>query len=188
MTKPFKIILTVILILCVAGLWVTYSGYKRIENFASLDKYGAYLKKEFPEVEHISIHSLSTLIRSHEAGVDHLLLIDCRTPAEFQISHLKGALNLQTVEEVENFLKAQESPPANVVCYCSVGYRSGQLTENLQEKGLTGIKNVIGSIFSWANEDRPLIDSEGEPTEKVHPYNNFWAKHLKEGKAANIEM
>jgi hypothetical protein len=60
------------------------------------------------------------------------------------------------------------------------------MAEALREKGLKNVKNVIGSIFAWANEDRPLVDGEGNPAALVHPYNQFWSRHLTEGKAAEI--
>ena len=37
---------------------------------------------------------------------------------------------------------------------------------------------MSGSIFQWANEGYP-IERNGEPADKVHPYNARWGKLLK---------
>jgi len=187
MSTKFKVIFGVILVTGVIGLWATHVGYKKVDNYMSLEKYSKFLKKEFDEVEHISTSSLETLIRSHEAGIETLHLIDCRQPDEFAVSHIKGAANLQTAEDAAEYIKALSgSQEANIAIYCSVGYRSSQLAEELMEEGFSNTKNVLGSIFEWANEDRPLVNSEGQETTLVHPYNKFWKRHLSEGKAADV--
>ncbi|MDF1813541.1 MAG: rhodanese-like domain-containing protein [Verrucomicrobiales bacterium] len=180
-STKFKIILAVILIFGLLALFASHRWYKTLDNYTSLDNYGDFLKKEFPSVEHISTDSLATLLRARDAGVGTMALIDCRTPEEYEASHLAGAKNIETAEAVDAWLKLNDAE--SVIVYCAVGYRSAKLAEELQETGYENVKNVVGSIFSWANEDRPLVDSAGNPVEKVHPYNQFWRRHLKEGKA-----
>lgn len=41
------------------------------------------------------------------------------------------------------------------------------------------VYNLEGSIFKWANEKRSLIDSKGQSTVFVHPYNFLYGKLLK---------
>ena len=75
-----------------------------------------------------------------------------------------------------------------VVCYCSLGYRSSALAQQLsyelnkpvhQElKSKTVIYNLEGSIFKWANEGKDLEDNKGRKTVYVHPYNIVWGKLL----------
>lgn len=75
-----------------------------------------------------------------------------------------------------------------VVCYCSVGYRSSYLAQQLlceldkpvyQElKSKVMVYNLEGSIFKWANEGKELEDNKGFKTVVVHPYNVIWGKLL----------
>ena len=75
-----------------------------------------------------------------------------------------------------------------VVCYCSVGYRSSALAQQLQYelekpvyremKSKIMIYNLEGSIFKWANEGKDLEDNRGKKTIVVHPYNLIWGKLL----------
>ncbi len=189
MSTKFKIICGVIFLVALIALWAIDRGYESIASVGSLEKYGNYLRKEFPGVEHISTGSLSTMLRAHEAGLEPLELIDCRSLEEFRVSHIPGAVNLATTQEIIEYLKERNvAENAHVVVYCSVGARSARLAIDLQKAGLNGVKNVVGSIFSWANEGRPLVDGAGHPTGKVHPYNRFWAKQLTDGRAADITL
>jgi hypothetical protein len=64
-----------------------------------------------------------------------------------------------------------------IVVYCSVGYRSSVLARKLQDMGVTRVYNLEGSIFKWANEERPLVRN-GDTVQKVHPYDAYWGKLL----------
>ena len=87
-----------------------------------------------------------------------------------------------------NFIFAIATPKdlVDVVCYCSVGYRSAKLAQILQEKIKTDMEddnsirvyNLEGSLFKWANERRPMIDKHGNKTEFCHPYSIIWGKFL----------
>jgi len=75
-----------------------------------------------------------------------------------------------------------------VVCYCSVGYRSSYLAQQLQceldkpvyleKKSKVMVYNLEGSIFKWANEGKDLEGNKGFKTVVVHPYNVIWGKLL----------
>ena len=54
------------------------------------------------------------------------------------------------------------------------------LLDALSRAGFENTVNVRGSIFAWANEDRPLEKPDGSKAEKVHPFNEFWGRLLEE--------
>ena len=70
----------------------------------------------------------------------------------------------------------------SIICYCSVGYRSSFLADRINRaegdalgrRDLPPALNVEGSIFQWANEGRPMVDSRGEQTFKMHPFNRVF--------------
>lgn len=74
----------------------------------------------------------------------------------------------------------------SIVAYCSVGYRSARLVQQLQGAGFTDVQNLEGSLFQWANEDRSLYDHNGKVVRSVHPYNARWGKLLKPERRAAI--
>ena len=146
------------------------------------------------------------------------LVVDCREAEEFKVSRLPGAFNVpfsqfkmdlaqsgaqegekkstnllvNTLEtEMKRHLGRNPSheDELDVVCYCSVGYRSSVVAERilqLREDGLVppGIQpyNLRGSIFQWGSEGRDLIRSEpsngGSSSETkvttVHPFSRLW--------------
>jgi rhodanese-related sulfurtransferase len=48
-----------------------------------------------------------------------------------------------------------------------------------EEKPGLKISNLEGSLFKWANEDRPMINNESESVKLAHPYNKIWGKCLR---------
>lgn len=131
------------------------------------------VRTRFPDVEQMSTDELA---RSLEApGDGKPLLIDVRTPQEYAVSHLKGAVRAQTVQEVESLVQGDKDAP--LVLYCSVGYRSSQLASALMKAGFRHVKNLEGSIFKWANEGRPVYRG-GKSVHAVHPYDEDWGRLL----------
>ena len=129
-----------------------------------------WVRQSFPSVESISTADLENWL----AQDDPPLLIDTRQEAEYAVSHLPQAHRASTVEAIEAMGVSKEVP---VVLYCSVGYRSARLGQQLQAAGYRAI-NLEGSLFQWANEGRSLV-AAGQPTRQVHPYNRLWQLLLK---------
>ena len=145
--------------------------------------------------------------------------MDCREADEFKVSRLPGAINVPfsqfkmdlaqseaqdgntksaslLVNTLETEIKKQlgrnpsHEEELDVVCYCSIGYRSSVMAEQilqLREDGhlFPGIQpnNLRGSIFQWGSEGRDLIRSEPSikgnlhsetKVSSVHPYSRFW--------------
>jgi rhodanese-related sulfurtransferase len=126
------------------------------------------IKQTFPAVEHISIDELSA------NNNKNTFLVDVRADEEYAVSHIPGALNLTNPKTIAKL--AQQSKK-NVVVYCSVGYRSAIMANELKKLGITNVKNLEGSIFAWANAGLPLINQSGN-TREVHPYDEYWGQLL----------
>jgi rhodanese-related sulfurtransferase len=131
------------------------------------------IRKRFPSVRHVSIGELAT--RLEREGKPPLLL-DVRAPEEFAVSHLAGARSADTLGKALSVL-GDAPKDGEIVVYCSVGYRSSALAEELSRKGYTGVRNLEGSIFAWANSGRPVVRGEAR-VERVHPYDRKWGRLL----------
>lgn len=105
------------------------------------------------------------------------LLIDVRPEEEFAVSHLHGAKRAETVAAVREWV-GENWRIRPLVLYCSVGWRSSALAEQLQQAGFQQVWNLEGSIFRWANEDHPLFQ-EGRPVREVHPFDFYWGTLLR---------
>lgn len=120
----------------------------------------------FPSVERLSTASLAERLAREE----QIVLIDARSPQEYAVSHLPGALRADSVEAVR---QAGVGKQDTVVAYCSIGYRSARLVEQLAVAGYWAV-NLEGSLFEWANENRLLLRA-GQRTAQVHAYSATWA-------------
>lgn len=138
----------------------------------------AITRASFPDVLHLSTNELENSLSQSE----RLILIDVRSRAEFALSHLKHALNLRSVEEIEKHCSDRN---ANLVLYCAVGFRSASMASKLQKRGFRNLANLEGSIFRWINEGRPVY-SETDRASAVHPFGSLWSGLLKPGAAAKI--
>ncbi len=130
------------------------------------------IRQTFPTVQHISTDDLADWM-----GTDRTpLMLDIREPEEFSVSQIEGAILATTTEDA---LAALGSVPKDrpIVVYCSVGYRSSAVAQELQDVGFTSVYNLEGSIFAWANEGRRVVRDESQ-VQEVHPFNAKWGQLL----------
>ncbi len=137
---------------------------------------------KFPDVPNITTAELAALLADKHA--EKPLLLDVRIRAEFEVSHLAEARHVEPDSEPAQ-VKLPVSKQAPIVTYCAVGYRSAAFAKKLRATGFTNVRNLEGSIFQWANEDRPLV-KDGKPAQTVHPYDSFWGSLLKTEKREKI--
>lgn len=157
--------------LAVGGVFWAYGGMLAAPTWESVQQ---TVERDFPAVNHVSTAQLAAWL---EAG-DDILLIDCRAAREVEVSRIPGAVHLTSREEVRQYLAGRDRPPARIVAYCSVGWRSSRLADQLADLGPIPLHNLQGSIFTWVNEGRPLVDSRGQPVAKVHPWMRSWGRQL----------
>jgi rhodanese-related sulfurtransferase len=111
---------------------------------------------------------------------EKLILLDTRSQREYEISHLPNARFIDydsfTGDKVSDL-----SPSSKVIVYCSVGYRSERIGEELQKLGFENVYNLYGGIFQWKNNDYKIVNQLGMATDSVHAYNRLWGKWLEKG-------
>ncbi len=121
----------------------------------------------------------AVLSKQLQSATQQPLLLDTRTPEEYKVSHLAGArfvpynkFNLSMVKDVP-----KDSP---IVVYCSVGYRSERVGEQLKKAGYKNVQNLYGGIFEWVNQGYPVYNKDGK-TNQVHAYSKPWGVWLQKG-------
>jgi rhodanese-related sulfurtransferase len=129
---------------------------------AAIDKMYQDYQKSFPDVPEITASELAD--RMDQGGVT---VVDVRTPREWDVSRIPGAI---PIEEFEKNPASYKDQP--VIAYCTIGYRSGQFAKRLQEQGFDA-SNLTGSILSWVHEGYEVVDNDGE-TNRVHVYGPQW--------------
>ncbi|XP_072326082.1 tRNA uridine(34) hydroxylase-like [Scyliorhinus torazame] len=157
-----------------------------------------WIRKSFSSVQDLSSDATEQLIVTNQ---NRILLLDVRSPAEYQVSHLQGAIRVDpettNMGELVKTLGLEDSHEmTEVVCYCTVGYRSSKVAQKLLEflasdagQGLRGplkVYNLEGGLVKWANERKAIVDSENQPTNLVHPYSTMWGQLLEPAHRARI--
>jgi phage shock protein E len=72
------------------------------------------------------------------------VVIDVRTPQEFQGGHVEGALNLPHDSIAQTIAKANVSKDDHVILYCRSGRRSEVALGTLKGMGFSNIENYGG--------------------------------------------
>jgi rhodanese-related sulfurtransferase len=132
------------------------------------------IRSQYPAVPQLSTDSLAVWLDDPDRPAP--VLLDVRTPDEYAVSHLAGAIRIDP--DTEDYTALADLPPGTpIVAYCSVGYRSSALADRLLRAGFSNVNNLEGSIFTWANESRPVYRDSVE-VRQVHPYNRLWGTLL----------
>lgn len=114
-----------------------------------------------------------------------IIFLDTREYAEYNVSHMKGAtfvgynkINWDKIQKLDK--------NATIVVYCSVGFRSGKVTSEMQGLGFTNVKNLYGGLFNWSNNGGKISNSMGVNTNEIHGYNKKWSQWINKDKSQII--
>ena len=107
---------------------------------------------------------------------DKYIFLDAREINEYNTSHIKNAIHIGYDDFDIKSIKSTIPKDAEIIVYCSIGYRSEKIGEKLKKNGFQSVYNLYGSIFEWVNQHNSVYDNEGNKTSKVHTYNRKWSK------------
>ncbi len=172
MKKKRFFIFTVILAITGMG---TNTGCSHNQEALTWSEVIRDIRNKYPNVKQLKTDELHSWLSNPKS--ESIILIDARAKEEFQISHIPGAKNIPYNKKLLKYF-TDIKPDSPIVVYCSVGYRSSILARKLKELGFKEVYNLEGSIFKWANEERPLVQ-EQTTVHNVHPYDTHWGSLLK---------
>jgi rhodanese-related sulfurtransferase len=152
--------------LCVA---VLHTGCSEETKWSAVHR---MIESQFGDVQQISTDALHHRMSSGQSPI----LLDVRSSDEFAVSRLPGARRVDPDLKDLSVLDSIDRD-ADIVVYCSVGYRSSRLAERMTEAGFRNVVNLRGSIFRWANEGRRVV-RDGAAVREVHPYDDVWGQLL----------
>lgn len=90
---------------------------------------------------------------------EQLVLVDVRTPGEYQAEHIPGArlLPLSRLQQRSDELPRERS----IVCICRSGARSQVACEQLARHGFDDVANLAGGMIAWKRAERALRPEGG---------------------------
>ena len=138
----------------------------------------------FPAVRGASVAELLALQRAaRDEGGPRVVLVDCRSASEQRVSVIpgaitQGALQASMAAAMPSGAAGGGEQPLVVVCYCTIGFRSGLHAKALQQEhggdDALDVRNLEGSLLAWAHAQQDLEDADGQPTRKLHVYGKRW--------------
>ncbi len=131
----------------------------------------------------VTVDSLAISAREARQIPDAVFL-DAREAEEYAVSHLPGAIRIG-YKDPDYAALAGIRKDAPLVVYCTVGFRSERIAENLRDRGFREVHNLYGSIYAWKLAGLPLVDASG-PTDRLHTYNKQWGSYFPDSLATKV--
>ena len=166
---------------------------KTAKNRKLCQEYCQTYQSKFRDIEYLSSNQLIELTTQRK---DDIVLVDVRTNPEREVSVIEGAI---TKEEFSQ--RAHEIPQnAQVVLYCTIGYRSGLEARRLKIKypefqtriksldGIVSYTHALGETLNTRKYQNEKSEKEppsaaprkichpqtGQSTKKVHTFGGVW--------------
>ena len=89
-------------------------------------------------------------------GKPDMVILDVRTPSEFDDGHIEGAINIPVdylAERLDELSKDDE-----LLVYCRTGNRSARAVEILDDNGFTKIFHMNEGITGWIDAGYPVVE------------------------------
>ena len=130
---------TSIVVLSVVAILAVVMAFNTQDLFRS-DNYGD-----------VSVNAAWDLIQNEP----EMVILDVRTPTEYEDAHIEGAINIPVEEIVDrlNELSANDV----ILVYCRTGNRSGTAVGIMEENGFSKIYHMHEGISTWISEGLPVV-------------------------------
>ena len=111
-------------------------------------------------VEHYEIYPGSVVEKIE--GNEDVVLLDVRTPEEYEEIHLENALLLPVEElsqgKLDEIGLGQDFRDKEIIIYCRSGARSKIAYNIMESLGYTNIKSVAGGMIHWQEDNYPFTE------------------------------
>lgn len=88
---------------------------------------------------------------------NEVLLVDVRTPREFNSGHIENAININYLSsEFDSEIKKLDTTKTLVI-YCRSGNRSGKSTSKWVKAGFETIYDLKGGVLNWQKSGQKLV-------------------------------
>jgi rhodanese-related sulfurtransferase len=89
--------------------------------------------------------------------LDNELLLDVRTPEEYNEGHVEGAINIDYYNETFSAQMDSLDKSKPVLVYCRSGSRSAKAAEILRQKGFKEVYEMKEGIIGWQQKNKSLV-------------------------------
>ena len=112
-----------------------------------------------PPLQDISARTAAALLQENQSNPDFIIL-DIRTPREFEAGHIKGARNIDFY--AQSFAKEFRSldRKKTYLIYCRSGNRSKQLMGAVEKMHFKQVFHMRSGLVDWVGQGFKLVPSE----------------------------
>lgn len=108
-------------------------------------------------VKNIGVEEFERLRNSDKA-----IVLDVRTPAEYDKGHLPGAVNIDcTARDFSEKVAALDKRQTYLV-HCAGGVRSAKACARMEKLNFTNVYNLEGGLTAWQKTGRPIEKTKVE--------------------------
>lgn len=84
------------------------------------------------------------------------VILDVRTPKEFEAGHLPGAVNIPVTDESFDAEVAKLDKSKRYLVHCKTGKRSDAAVHKMQAMGFDHLYDLSGGIVAWSEAGMPV--------------------------------
>lgn len=106
-----------------------------------------------------SATNLDAAAFSQKTTESEVITLDVRTPFEFMVGHIPGAINIDVEGPTFESEIAKLDKSATYAVYCQSGRRSGIAVEAMHHEGFKSLFNLTNGIADWQANNFPLVTS-----------------------------
>jgi rhodanese-related sulfurtransferase len=100
------------------------------------------------------------------------LLLDVRTPAEYETGYIAGAVNIQHDTILTHTDMLPENKSSVILVYCKVGGRGSIASQTLEDLGYINVINLGGGITAWNASNYAIAGLEATTTPTTETTSN----------------
>jgi rhodanese-related sulfurtransferase len=92
---------------------------------------------------------------------ENAVIMDVRTPVEYEMSHITGAVNVNVQDESFEDMVVALDPNKSYIVHCTLnpaGGRSSRALETLQSLGFQHLYSLEGGYVAWKDAELPLTE------------------------------
>ena len=110
-------------------------------------------------VEKIEVTAAKDYVAQH----DNAIIMDVRTPVEYDMSHISGAMNVNVQDDDFESMVAGLDKDKTYLVHCTRNPgngRSSRALETLQSLGFRNLYSLEGGYIAWKDAELPLTEAE----------------------------
>lgn len=104
-----------------------------------------------------------TSAKDYIAQHDNAVIMDVRTPAEYDMSHITGAINVDVKDDDFESMAANLDKDKTYVVHCTMNPTNGRSSRALETLHSLGFKNLYsleGGYVAWKKAELPLSEAK----------------------------